>query len=132
MIPDDFTADAGRTIVAPRSSVIKTALSEPNLANLQQEGGNTNATVSTARNSVIKASKMPALPQDDIKIVIRILGGINTAKAGQLTTAKTICMAACIEPNVLSEHTICPNLKQNIMVVSTPSEANASGSATFP
>nr|XP_050052428.1 uncharacterized protein LOC126548326 [Dermacentor andersoni] len=68
---------------------------------------------------------MPALPQDDIKIVIRIRGGINIAKVGQLKVTKAICMAACIEPNERSEDTICPNLKQNIMVVSTPSEANA-------
>ncbi|KAH7981393.1 hypothetical protein HPB49_023649 [Dermacentor silvarum] len=68
---------------------------------------------------------MPALPQNDIKIVIRIRGGINIAKVGQLTVTKAICMAACIEPNERSEDTICPNLKQNIMVVSTPSDANA-------
>ncbi|KAH7986515.1 hypothetical protein HPB49_025929 [Dermacentor silvarum] len=87
-----------------------------------RKGGNTNATISTARNSVIKASRMPALPQDDIKIVIRIRGGINIAKVGQLTVTKAICMAACIEPNERSEDTICPNLKQNIMVVSTPQQ----------
>ncbi|KAH7967334.1 hypothetical protein HPB49_024039 [Dermacentor silvarum] len=125
MSPDDFTADAGWTIVAPRPSVITTVLSQPDLANLQRKGGNTNATVSTARNSLIKASRMPALPQDDIKIVIRVRGAINIAKVGQLTVTKAICMAACIEPNERSEDTICPNLKQNIMVVSTPSEANA-------
>ncbi|KAH7953037.1 hypothetical protein HPB49_004000 [Dermacentor silvarum] len=116
MSPDDFTADAGWTIVAPRPSVIKTALSQPDLANLQRKGGNTNATVSTARNSVNKASRMPALPQDDSKIVIRIRGGINRAKVGQLMVTKGICMAACTEPNERSQDTICPNLKQNIMV----------------
>ncbi|KAH7945246.1 hypothetical protein HPB49_008659 [Dermacentor silvarum] len=105
--------------------VSKTAFSQPDLDNLQRKGGNTSATISTARNSVIKASRMPALPQDDIKIVIRIRGGINIAKVGQLMVTKAICMAACIESNARSEDTICPNLKQNILVVSTLCEANA-------
>ncbi|KAH7978492.1 hypothetical protein HPB49_005682 [Dermacentor silvarum] len=65
------------------------------------------------------------LPQDDIKIVIRIRGGINIAKVGQLTVTKAI--AWLLASNLTSEARTryAPNLKQNIMVVSTPSEANA-------
>ncbi|KAH7983056.1 hypothetical protein HPB52_008888 [Rhipicephalus sanguineus] len=75
--------------------------------------------------STTKASKMPnVLPREDIKIVVRPRGGLNIAKL-QATVATAIRLAAGVSREDGKADTFCPNVHQNIVVVSTPDEGRA-------
>ncbi|XP_037555178.1 uncharacterized protein LOC119431782 [Dermacentor silvarum] len=79
--------------------------------------------------SVIKAARMPAMPLEESKIVIRPRGGLDIVKTGTTTVAAAILAAAKITREESAADTICPNTQQNIMVVSTPNEDNETRSA---
>ncbi|XP_037505517.1 uncharacterized protein LOC119381836 [Rhipicephalus sanguineus] len=74
---------------------------------------------------ITKASRMPNLPRGDYKIIIRPRGGLRVAECGAVRLATSIYQAAAIPREAQDEDMICPNLQQNIIVVSTPIEAHA-------
>lgn len=101
-------------------------------ARLSQQAQHTSGEqVSSSRTSpnimarVIRASRMPPLPQDNIKIVLRPKGGLNLQKIGPTTVGKALMAAANLTPDQTAEDIICPNITQNIMVASTPLRENA-------
>ncbi|KAH7979713.1 hypothetical protein HPB49_010683 [Dermacentor silvarum] len=106
--------------IAPR----RTTKPKPNLnvaANVAPSGARTKASKPvSARKEIIKASRMPLLPQNETKVVIRIRGELNIAKTGHVETVQAIQEAAGLETTQCDGDTICPNLKRNIMVVSSP------------
>ncbi|KAL1472704.1 hypothetical protein MTO96_039159 [Rhipicephalus appendiculatus] len=68
---------------------------------------------------------MPDLPTDDYKVVVRPRGGFNVA---DYKTDRIYCClrsAAEIGREAAEEERICLNFKQNIVVLSTPSEDRA-------
>ncbi|KAH7941596.1 hypothetical protein HPB49_015174 [Dermacentor silvarum] len=67
---------------------------------------------------------MPHLPKADTKIVVRPRGGLNLAKVGGPAVTTTIFHATCIAREERALDTICTNKHQNIIVISTPNEAN--------
>lgn len=83
------------------------------------------------RASVVKAARMPAMPLEESKIVVRPRGGLDIVKTGITTVAAAILAAAKITSEEGAADTICPNTQQNIMVVSTPHEDNAARYATI-
>ncbi|KAH7968182.1 hypothetical protein HPB52_006433 [Rhipicephalus sanguineus] len=97
----------------------------------QQENHPSGGQVSSSRtppnimNRVIRASRMPPPPQDNIKIVFRPKGGLNLQKVGPILVSKALVTAANLRPDQTTEDTICPNIMQNIMVASTPFRENA-------
>ncbi|KAL1482030.1 hypothetical protein MTO96_034053 [Rhipicephalus appendiculatus] len=74
---------------------------------------------------ITKASRMPHLPRGDYKIIIRPRGGLRVAECGAVRLATSIYQAAAIPTEAQDEDMVCPNLQQNIIVVSTPIEAHA-------
>ncbi|KAH6938662.1 hypothetical protein HPB50_011604 [Hyalomma asiaticum] len=74
-------------------------------------------------SKVLRASKMPRLPRDDIKIVVRPKDGLDIRK----TCGTSLDEAIRQEAGVADEEviTICPNPTQNILVISTPDEKTA-------
>ncbi|KAH7971093.1 hypothetical protein HPB49_018682 [Dermacentor silvarum] len=74
---------------------------------------------------VIKARRMPRLPNDEIKIVVRPQVGIDIVKVGAPRVTAAIFAAASITREESAEDTVCPNSHQNIVVVSTPKRSNA-------
>ncbi|KAK8787216.1 hypothetical protein V5799_023012 [Amblyomma americanum] len=68
---------------------------------------------------------MPPLPKNDIKIIVRIRGGLNIARSGAAAVAAAITAAACKNEVKREADTTCPNYQQKIVVVSTPEEENA-------
>ncbi|KAH6919402.1 hypothetical protein HPB50_029611 [Hyalomma asiaticum] len=76
-------------------------------------------------NRVIRASRMPHLPEDNIKIVFRPKGGLNIQKVGPILVSKALVKAANLRQDQTTEDIICPNIMQNIMVASTPFRENA-------
>ncbi|KAH7955271.1 hypothetical protein HPB52_000075 [Rhipicephalus sanguineus] len=68
---------------------------------------------------------MLPLPKDDAKIIIRPRGGLDVSKAGATTVGRAIMAAAGVTEAHAGADVICPNLQQNIIVVSTPDRDNA-------
>ncbi|KAK8774895.1 hypothetical protein V5799_010572 [Amblyomma americanum] len=68
---------------------------------------------------------MPPLPKNDIEVIVMIRGGLNIAKIGAAAVADAITVVGCIDEVKREADTICPNYQQNIVVVSTPEEENA-------
>lgn len=88
----------------------------------KRHGVNTKAGI---KLGVIKASRMPPLPREEIKIVIRPQGGLNILKIGAPTVTTAIFASAKIAKEESTDDTVCPNPRQNIVVVSTPRRINA-------
>ncbi|KAL1483466.1 hypothetical protein MTO96_033165 [Rhipicephalus appendiculatus] len=76
------------------------------------------------KRKVLKGSRMPPLPKDETKIVVRPRGGLSIAKAGPTAVAEAIWFAAGIDATEREQDTMCPNPMQNVMVVSTPNHGN--------
>ncbi|XP_070387032.1 uncharacterized protein [Dermacentor albipictus] len=74
---------------------------------------------------VLKAGRMPPLPSNQIKIIIRPKGALNIAKIGSPTVTTAVLQAAQLSPADIIQDTVCPNTQQNIIVVCTPSLQNA-------
>ncbi|KAK8776522.1 hypothetical protein V5799_030133 [Amblyomma americanum] len=77
------------------------------------------------KGKVIKAGRMPRLPKEEIKIVVRPKGGLEIVKVGAPTVTGAIFAAADITGDESAEDTVCPNSHQNIVFVSIPKRANA-------
>ncbi|KAK8759081.1 hypothetical protein V5799_003287, partial [Amblyomma americanum] len=84
------------------------------------------------KGKVIKAGRMPRLPKEEIKIVVRPKGGLDIVKVGAPTVTAGIFAAADITGDESSKDTVCPNSHQNILVVSTPTGANVDSYAKLP
>ncbi|KAL1473341.1 hypothetical protein MTO96_022364 [Rhipicephalus appendiculatus] len=133
--PEDFSEDygwhlAGHRRFSPKSSKAGQDAAvagadpkhRPNATSEKSERTKNGASI---KNRIIRRSRMPPLPREDIKIVLRIRGGLNISKIGPTLVADAITKAACIETSKRELDTICPNFQQNIVVVSTPEEENA-------
>ncbi|KAH7985308.1 hypothetical protein HPB51_026844 [Rhipicephalus microplus] len=74
-------------------------------------------------SKVLRASKMPRLPRDDIKVIIRPRDGLNTRSTCGASLDKAIRNRAGVGDDEMI--TICLNPMQNILVISTPEESTA-------
>lgn len=75
---------------------------------------------------ISKAARMPrTLPREDIKVVIRPRGGLNVGRTEVSKLMAAIFAATGTTLQESREDTICTNVAQNIIVVSTPQEARA-------
>lgn len=95
---------------------------------VQQGGGRGGRRTAAPRNALKKlaaASRLPRLPRDHIRIIVRPRGGLDVKKISTIRVAQALAMAAALSPNEVGEDIVCPNNVQNIYVVSTPEERNA-------
>ncbi|KAH7984711.1 hypothetical protein HPB52_023576 [Rhipicephalus sanguineus] len=74
-------------------------------------------------SKVLRASKMPRLPTDDLKIIVRPRDGLNIRSTCGVSLDEAIRRAAGVSDDEMI--TICPNPTQNILAVSTPEEKTA-------
>ncbi|KAH8009397.1 hypothetical protein HPB51_016103 [Rhipicephalus microplus] len=74
-------------------------------------------------SKVLRASKMPRLPRDDIKVIVRPRNGLNVRSTCGMSLDEAIRNGAGVGDDEMI--TICPNPTQNIVVVSTPEESTA-------
>ncbi|KAH7965210.1 hypothetical protein HPB49_004703 [Dermacentor silvarum] len=79
----------------------------------------------TGPAQVLKVGRMPPLPTEDIKIVIRPKGALHIAKIGSPVVTAAILQAAKLTDEESLEDTVCPNTQQNIVVFSTPHSDHA-------
>ncbi|KAH7959545.1 hypothetical protein HPB49_011837 [Dermacentor silvarum] len=77
------------------------------------------------KKRVIASSRMPDLPEDHGRIVIRPRDGLDLRKSGHCKVAEAIMAAAKITYDAAGEDVVCPNIKLNIVVVSGSLEKHA-------
>ncbi|KAH7940129.1 hypothetical protein HPB52_021882 [Rhipicephalus sanguineus] len=90
-------------------------------------GGGTGPANATAaiKNRIIKASRMPQLPEEHHKIIIRPRGGLNLSKVSTTAIGTAVIEASGLTAEQASEDVVCPNFTQNMVVVSTPEPDDA-------
>ncbi|XP_070392071.1 uncharacterized protein [Dermacentor albipictus] len=76
-------------------------------------------------HQIAMASRMPELPPYDYKIVVRPRGGFNVRDYGTDRIYCCLRNAAGVSREAAGEDSICLNVKQNVVVLSTPSEDRA-------
>ncbi|KAH7977120.1 hypothetical protein HPB51_027021 [Rhipicephalus microplus] len=69
--------------------------------------------------------KEPQLPEDDYKVVIRPGGGLDLTRQSLALIRDCVLRAAKVQPDIAGEDTLRINMRQNTMIKSTPSLANA-------
>ncbi|KAK8777454.1 hypothetical protein V5799_029202 [Amblyomma americanum] len=77
------------------------------------------------KSKLLKAARMPELPRQDIKIVMRPRGGLNLGEVSRFEISRAIIAAANESGEEVTQDVICPNKQQNIVVISTPNRENA-------
>ncbi|KAK8761497.1 hypothetical protein V5799_027237 [Amblyomma americanum] len=77
------------------------------------------------KSKLLKAARMPELPRQDIKIVMRPRGGPNLGEVSRFEIRRAIIAAANVSGEEVTQDVICPNKQQNIVVTSTPNRENA-------
>lgn len=82
-------------------------------------------TAKSLMKQVTAASRLPKLPKDQIKIIVRPKGGLDVSRADVVLLAQALAMAAALSEQQAKDDTVCPNKVQNILVISTPHDCNA-------
>ncbi|KAK8775324.1 hypothetical protein V5799_031331 [Amblyomma americanum] len=125
--PEEYHNDAGWKLARERMSRLRQRT--PDSGEPDGPGGSQTSSKSkfnmNVRASAINAARMPAMPLEESKIVVRPRGGLDIVKTGTTIVAATILAAAKITGEESAAVTICPNTQQNIMIVSTLNEDNA-------
>ncbi|KAL1441910.1 hypothetical protein MTO96_008178 [Rhipicephalus appendiculatus] len=121
---DELTAEMGwHTSRSRRPAGRRGRNSSPSDSPQTQESGSKPNPKKNVKAQVLKAGRMPPLPKDEIKIILRPKGGLHISKVGSPTVTAAIFDATKITPAESQEDTICPNAQQNIIVISTPPPA---------
>ncbi|KAL1481415.1 hypothetical protein MTO96_034478 [Rhipicephalus appendiculatus] len=74
---------------------------------------------------LIAASRLPRLPKDHYRVVVRPKGGLDVRKVSRIKVTQALVMAACLGPPQAEEDIVCANDIQNIFVISPPHARNA-------
>ncbi|KAH7960480.1 hypothetical protein HPB49_020151 [Dermacentor silvarum] len=126
---EDFDEEVGWKTVSSRRARKGGRVSPSNAAS--QQGDHAGAGQVSARclfsnimNRGVKASRMPPMPQEHIKIVLRGRGGLNFKKTSPTSVGKAITEATGLSVEETMDDVICPNVIQNILVASTPLKEN--------
>ncbi|KAH7972263.1 hypothetical protein HPB52_010398 [Rhipicephalus sanguineus] len=129
LLPEMFSEDLGwQTAVARRSSRRAASTVESKKEDVRPSASTSAGHRQNGewnKKRVIKAGRMPPLPKDDAKIIIRPRGGLDVSKVGATNVGRAIMAAAGVTEAHAGADVICPNLQQNIIVVSTPDRDNA-------
>ncbi|KAH8031060.1 hypothetical protein HPB51_012748 [Rhipicephalus microplus] len=132
MQPEDFTNDAGWCEVR-RRNITKTSggISGPKRTMLRDAAALTGAPGDSkwkgerTIRQIANASRLPRLPAEDYKVIVRPRGGLSVSEHRQARIYCCLRNAAGVGREAAEEDSICINYKQNIVVVSTPSEERA-------
>ncbi|KAH7959064.1 hypothetical protein HPB49_007877 [Dermacentor silvarum] len=82
--------------------------------------------------NLTRMARLPTnIPREECKIIIRPRGGLNTGRTEAPTLTAAIWTAAGITKAEAMQDTVCANVAQNIIVVSTPDEQRARRYATI-
>ncbi|KAH7968565.1 hypothetical protein HPB52_009680 [Rhipicephalus sanguineus] len=105
--PEEITPDQGWQTASSRRALTQKEDSKPTPPNgALKHGGNKPCDSENVKNKIIRASRMPQLPKDDIRIIIRPRGGLNIAKLGPTIVADAIAVSAGISPGTACGHAL--------------------------
>ncbi|KAL1414949.1 hypothetical protein MTO96_029990 [Rhipicephalus appendiculatus] len=93
--------------------------------------GRLTATAQDVVRRLAAASRLPRLPRSHIRVVVRPKGGLDLKKVSLIRLAQALATAAKLSPEETKEDIVCPNITQNILVVSTPESKNAGAYAAL-
>lgn len=110
---------------------VETPVSAGNASHVGSKGGRRTAAPQGAMKRLAAASRLPRLPRDHIRIIVRPRDGLDVRKVSQIRLAQAIAMAAALAPAETEGDIVCPNIAQNILVVSTPEKKNANAYAAI-
>ncbi|KAH8009739.1 hypothetical protein HPB51_019050 [Rhipicephalus microplus] len=68
---------------------------------------------------------IPLLLRSHIRVIVRLKGGLDLKKVSLIRLAQALETAAKLSPEETLEDILCPNITQNIVVVSTPASRYA-------
>ncbi|KAL1477189.1 hypothetical protein MTO96_035948 [Rhipicephalus appendiculatus] len=88
-------------------------------------GTNKQAAPPSVRKRLTAASRLPRLQMEHSRVIVRPRGGLDIKKTVHFKIAQALIAASELTPGEVEEDVICPNMVQNIMVASAPSEGNA-------
>ncbi|KAG0411318.1 hypothetical protein HPB47_011558 [Ixodes persulcatus] len=124
--PEEVTAEMGwRTAHSRRPDKKRGQTSSHDDPPQSQDSHSRSKTRKNVKSQVLKAGRMPQLPKNEIKIIVRPKGALNIPKVGSPTVTSAIFQATPLSPEESQDDTICPNVQQNIVVISTPRPHNA-------
>ncbi|KAH7969142.1 hypothetical protein HPB52_015022 [Rhipicephalus sanguineus] len=125
--PEDFGEEHGWRSAAVKKHFRRTDASATERATTCGDAGGYFNTIrkDLNLNKVIKSSRMPRLPSEHWKIIVRPRGGLDVQQTGSARLGRGIAVAAGIAPELAGQDVVCPNGMQNIIVISTASRANA-------
>ncbi|KAL1441318.1 hypothetical protein MTO96_008730 [Rhipicephalus appendiculatus] len=118
--PEAFAAEPGWITARSRRSTRGTNLTPTDESSQAPSNRPRSRARQRVKAQVLKAGRMPQLPTEDIKIVIRPKGALHIAKIGSPVVTAPILQAVNLTDEESLEDTVCPNTQQNIVVVSTP------------
>ncbi|KAH9384654.1 hypothetical protein HPB48_026665 [Haemaphysalis longicornis] len=96
---------------------VETPVSAGNASHVGSKGGRRTAAPQGAMKRLAAASRLPRLPRDHIRIIVRPRDGLDVRKVSQIRLAQAIAMAAALAPAETEGDIVCPNIAQNILVV---------------
>ncbi|KAL1479646.1 hypothetical protein MTO96_034807 [Rhipicephalus appendiculatus] len=113
-----------------------TAISKRKTQGTPAQGGQTHSsrrgdgiggarTPAGVKKRIIAASRLPPLPRENYRIIVRPRGGLNVKNVSQIKVAHALASAAQLVPAEITNDIVCSNVMQDIFVVSTPEEKNA-------
>ncbi|KAL1445155.1 hypothetical protein MTO96_045166 [Rhipicephalus appendiculatus] len=122
--PEDCSEEAGWTSAVHKKKIGNSTVQRSNLPNdSAMHGGRRNEV--SVKKQLVKASRLPRLPEEHIRIIIRPRGGLDIKKVSDFKTSQAIAAATGLTANAMADDIICANIMQNIMIASTPDERNA-------
>ncbi|KAH9372504.1 hypothetical protein HPB48_017820 [Haemaphysalis longicornis] len=71
------------------------------------------------KGKLVKGARMPDLPCQHMKIVMRPRGGLRVSDVARVEISRAITAADQVDAIAAREDIICPNRQQNIIIVST-------------
>ncbi|KAH8035509.1 hypothetical protein HPB51_005791 [Rhipicephalus microplus] len=110
---------------------VETPVSAGNASHVGSKAGRRTAAPQGAMKRLAAASRLPRPPRDHIRIIVRPRDGLDVRKVSQIRLAQAIAMAAALAPAETEGDIVCPNIAQNILVVSTPEQKNANAYAAI-
>lgn len=72
------------------------------------------------KGKLLKGARLPDLPRDDTKIIMRPRGGLRVSEVSRPEVSRAITTAAQVSATEARDDVICLNNQQNIIIVSTP------------
>ncbi|KAH7965621.1 hypothetical protein HPB49_009000 [Dermacentor silvarum] len=122
LTPEDFTKDSGWQLVAARRSTRRrNAAANQTGADVVEvqpnAGSNARCRPDHAgiKSKIIRGGRMPPLPKEEAKIIVRPRGGLCISKVGPTAVADAIWQAVGLDSVTRDTDTMCPNFQQNIM-----------------